>query len=423
MKKIKDKVKALELLQQRDSNPKITCQWIADQCGYSRKQIERLSAERKEKDTSAILTHGNTGKKPATTASDQEIGYLEELKKTYPSITIAQFRDIYLEDVIRNKDMEADVVKYGLKERSKSWFRELFVREGWKSPADKPIRMDGSRVTHSTRPPRAHMGELVQIDGTPYDWFNDGRDYVLHLAVDDASTRVLAGYFMPEECARGYARMMKLVLENYGIPEALYSDKFSVFRSVKAGTPTQFARMMDKLGVTMIFANSSQAKGRVERYNGTAQMRLPNDLIRWKIPHNYDFLNDWFNRKYRLYLNMKFSYPVKDPNDLFRPIPADFNSSKIFRAEYPRQIRNNVFSMGNSLYTAVTSDGEVVPFNQKQSITVYEDAITEEIYIERYGKHYTCMKVGERKRGRIYSVNNEKELQKVLNEMAEEKNK
>ncbi len=78
--------------------------------------------------------------------------------------------------------------------------------------------------------------------------------------------------------------------------------------------------MMDKLGVTMIFANSSQAKGRVERYNGTAQMRLPNDLIRWKIPHNYDFLNDWFNRKYRLYLNMKFSYPVKDLNDLFRPI-------------------------------------------------------------------------------------------------------
>lgn len=46
-----------------------------------------------------------------------------------------------------------------------------------------------------------------------------------------------------------------------------------------------------------------------------------------------------------------------------------------------------------------------------------------EIYIERYGKHYTCMKVGERKRDRIYSVNNEKELQKVLNEMAEEKTK
>jgi len=423
MKKEKDKVKALKLLEQRDSNPKITCQWIADQCGYSRKQIERLSAERKIKDTSAILTHGNTGRKPVTTASDQEIRYLEDLKKTYPSITIAQFRDIYLEDVITNKDKEADVVRYGLKNRSKTWFRDLFVREGWTSPVEKPGRTDGTRVTHSTRAPRDHMGELVQIDGTPYDWFNDGRAYALHLAVDDASTEVLAGYFMAEECARGYARMMKLVLENYGIPEALYSDKFSFFRSVKAGTPTQFASMMNKLGITMIFANSAQAKGRVERYNGTAQMRLPNDLIRWKVPHNYDYLNDWFNRKYRLYLNAKFSYPVKDPHELFTPVPFDFNYSEVFRAEYQRQIRNDVFSMGNCLYTPVTSNGEIVHLSQKQNITVYIDAITDEIYIERYGKHYTCMKVGERKRDNYYTVSNEKELQKVLNEMNANKSK
>ena len=423
MKKEKDKVKALKLLEQRDSNPKITCQWIADQCGYSRKQIERLSAERKIKDTSAILTHGNTGRKPVTTASDQEIRYLEDLKKTYPSIIIAQFRDIYLEDVITNKDKEADVVRYGLKNRSKTWFRDLFVREGWTSPVEKPGRTDGTRVTHSTRAPRDHMGELVQIDGTPYDWFNDGRAYALHLAVDDASTEVLAGYFMAEECARGYARMMKLVLENYGIPEALYSDKFSVFRSVKAGTPTQFASMMNKLGITMIFANSAQAKGRVERYNGTAQMRLPNDLIRWKVPHNYDYLNDWFNKKYRLYLNAKFSYPVKDPHELFTPVPFDFNYSEVFRAEYQRQIRNDVFSMGNCLYTPVTSNGEIVHLSQKQNITVYIDAITDEIYIERYGKHYTCMKVGERKRDNYYTVSNEKELQKVLNEMNANKNK
>ena len=393
----------------------------AEGCQSQRKQIERLSAARKEKDTASILTHGNTGRKPVTTASDQEIRYLEELKKTYPSITIAQFRDIYLEDIIRNDDRKEDVVNYGLKERSKSWFRDLFVREGWKSPAEKPVRMDGSRVTHSTRKPRDHFGELVQIDGTPYDWFNDGREYVLHLAADDASTCVLAGYFMPSESARGYARMMRLVLQHYGIPEALYSDKFSVFRSVKTGTPTQFAKMMDKLRVTMIFANSSQAKGRVERYNGTAQLRLPNDLIRWKIPHNYDLLNDWFNTKYRHYLNAKFSFPVKDPNDAFRPVPRDFNYAEVFRGEYPRQIRNDVFSLENSLYTPVTEDGEPVHFNQKSSIMVYVDAVTEEIYIERYGKHYTCMKVGERKHDPIFDVENEKELQRVLNEMKESK--
>ena len=53
----------------------------------------------------------------------------------------------------------------------------------------------------------------------------------------------------------------------------------------------------------------------------------------------------------------------------------------------------------------------------------YIDAITDEIYIERYGKHYTCMKVGERKRDNYYTVSNEKELQKVLNEMNANKNK
>ena len=120
-------------------------------------------------------------------------------------------------------------------------------------------------------------------------------------------------------------------------------------------------------------------------------------------------LNDWFNTKYRHYLNAKFSFPVKDPNDAFRPVPRDFNYAEVFRGEYPRQIRNDVFSLENSLYTPVTEDGEPVHFNQKSSIMVYVDAVTEEIYIERYGKHYTCMKVGERKHDPIFDVENEKE--------------
>ena len=63
----------------------------------------------------------------------------------------------------------------------------------------------------------------------------------------------------------------------------MYSDKDSVFRTVKDGSPTQLALMMRDLGVRMIFANSPQAKGRVERYNSTAQMRLPTDLMRFGV--------------------------------------------------------------------------------------------------------------------------------------------
>lgn len=408
---------ALKLLLERQSNPKLTCQYIAEQTGYSRKQITRMSKELEEKDMQSLLIHGNTGRQPSTTATDQEVNYLKELKKKYPDITIAQFRDIFIEDIIQNPTMQSDVIKYGLKERSSSWFRELFVKEGWKSPANKPIRMDGSRVTHPIRRPRDRMGELVQIDGTPYDWFRDGRAYVLHIAVDDASTRVLGGCFMPTECTRGYARMMRSVFESYGIPMALYSDKDSVFRSVKNGAPSQFGNMMMNLGIKMIYANSSQAKGRVERYNGTAQLRLPNDIIRFNVPHDYDILTEWFNTTYRKYLNLKFSFPVYDPYDAFTQVPDNFDYSSAFRCIYTRQMKDDMFSMEMNLYSAVNENGEIVHFNQKQPVTIYRDVFTNEIYIERYGKHYTCVKVGERKRDEIYKISTQKELQGVLNEI------
>ena len=70
-----------------------------------------MATELKEKDMSSILTHGNTGRKPVTTASDQEVSYLREMKKSYPAITITQFRDIFIEDVIEGEDMISEVVQ------------------------------------------------------------------------------------------------------------------------------------------------------------------------------------------------------------------------------------------------------------------------------------------------------------------------
>ena len=119
---MKDKEKALQMLLERQCNPMITYEMISEKTGYGRKQLGRLATELKEKDITSILTHGNTGRKPVTTASDQEVSYLREMKKSYPAITIAQFRDIFTEDVIENPDMQDDVCEYGLKPRSVSWF-------------------------------------------------------------------------------------------------------------------------------------------------------------------------------------------------------------------------------------------------------------------------------------------------------------
>ena len=67
-------------------------------------------------------------------------------------------------------------------------------------------------------------------------------------------------------------------LARRGKPQAFYSDKASVFCNVNAsvtGTgPTQFGRAMVEPNIATICANSSQAKGRVERANLTLQDRL-----------------------------------------------------------------------------------------------------------------------------------------------------
>jgi len=301
----KTKTKAIELLVAKKGDPSLTYADIERETGYSRRQLIRISKQIDERGAEGAAEHGNRGRKPATTATEDEVRCLREFKKPYKSITIAQFRDIFIEDVIENPDRRDDVERYGLVARSESWFRELFRREGWKSPAQKPERAHGGRVAHPVRDPMPRRGMLVQVDGTPYDWFGDGDARVLHLAVDDAATEVLAGCFMPLERMRGYARMAERMVRRSVAPEAVYSGKHSVFRSTEAGTATQLAMMLDDLGVRMIFANAPQAKGRVERYNLTGKLGLVNDIIRFGM-EGYDQLDSWFNEFCVEYLNRKF---------------------------------------------------------------------------------------------------------------------
>lgn len=422
---MKDKKKALELLKQKQIDDSITYDDIARQTGYEKRQLIRLKKQLYEKDMDLILIHGNTGIKPVTTASDQEISYLERFKESYPVITIAQFRDIFIEDVINDPDMKEDVIRYGLKPRSRSWFRQLFIKEGWESPLQKPVRVSGDHITHPIRKPRPRKGELVQIDGTEFDWLGTGETYVLHLAVDDATTEVLSGWFAKHECTYGYCKMMDLILRKHGIPEALYTDRDSVFVSSKGEerTPSQFAMMMSSVHIEMIYANSSEAKGRVERYNGTVQNRIPNDIIRFRKKgiklDNYDDLNIWFNEFYIRYINTKFAFAPADPHEAFLPMEKDFDYSKLFRFRFVRMMRSLCFSYEMGLYSAFAHDtGEQLDLPDGTKITVYQDVFSRHLYIERYNRLYDCIKTGERRRRNgTYEAESQKQLHALLNDM------
>ena len=80
------------------------------------------------------------------------------------------------------------------------------------------------------------------IDGTPHDWFQNGRKSSLYLAIDDATGEALCGWFMPTECLEGYVHMLEILVNKHGIPENIYCDKHTILISLIDGNLTQFGR-------------------------------------------------------------------------------------------------------------------------------------------------------------------------------------
>ena len=328
-------------------------------------------------------------------------------------ITIAQFRDIFLEDVIRNPEKADLVERYRLVPRSPSWFRNLFLSEHWESPSMRPSLENGRSRPHPIRKPMEREGELVQIDGTPLDWLGGGQVMCLHNAVDDATSKILSGHFMATECTRGYCRVMRSIVEKSGIPAAIYSDRDTVFRSAKGGGQTQFAAMMADLGVKMIFALSPQAKGRVERSNETIQNRIVNDVIRFGIK-DYETLESWYSSFYIGYLNAKFSFPAANPRPAYRPIEDGFDYSRVFRGRFKRVMRESSFSYENAIYSAFSESGEILSLQDGTVVSLYRDAFSDELYVERYGKRYPCAMMSARKRPPIEDAETQKRVDEIL---------
>lgn len=155
---------------------------------------------------------------------------------------------------------------------------------GWMSEAGLWLSRKQRRTFHQPRLRRETYGELVQIDGSEHRWFEDrGPPCSLLVFVDDATGRLMQLRFVRSESAFTYFDALELYLKRHGAPIAFYSDKHSVFRVAKKDAKggqgmTQFGRALCELNIEILCANSSQAKGRVERMNRTLQDRLVKEL-------------------------------------------------------------------------------------------------------------------------------------------------
>ena len=206
---------------------------------------------------------------------------------------------------------------------SRETLRKWMVEDGiWLSRKQR-------RSFHQPRLRRECYGELVQIDGSEHRWFEGrGEPCTLLVFIDDATSQLMQLRFVPSESTSSYFECLRGYLDAHGCPVAFYSDKHSVFRvnrkEPKGGQGmTQFGRALAELNIEIICANSSQAKGRVERANRTLQDRLVKEL-RLENVCDMDagnaFLPGFVER-----FNERFSVPSARPDNLHRPLSIPAN--------------------------------------------------------------------------------------------------
>ena len=219
--------------------------------------------------------------------------------------------------------------------------RKIMIEEElWKPRKLKKI------VTHQLRERRACFGELVQIDGSPHDWF-EGRaeTCVLLVFIDDATGKLVQLQFVDSESFFSYAQAAEEYFKRCGKPAAFYSDKHGIFRVNQASSGagdaiTQFGRAMRELDIQIICANTPQAKGRVERANQTLQDRLPKEMrllgIRTREAGNAylpEFMKDF---------NQRFADEPRSEVNAHRSLTAKDDLARILTWQESRTISKNL---------------------------------------------------------------------------------
>ena len=278
--------------------------------GISLRHFRRMIAAYRGEGARA-LAHGNRGRKPVNAIGDEVRRCVVDLASSrYSGFNHQHFTEFLGEEE-------------GI-HLSRSSVRSILLGSGIRSPRKRRPPKHRSR---RERYPKEGM--LLQIDGSPHDWL-EGRGPWMSLlgAIDDATGKVPYALFREQEDSKGYFRLLQGIVEQQGIPMALYHDRHSIFQVSPDKLPsieeqlegkepiTQFGRLMRELDITPIPARSPQAKGRIERLWKTFQDRLVSELRLAGVSTLEDanrFL-ETFLRRY----NARFAVPPEQAGSAYR---------------------------------------------------------------------------------------------------------
>ncbi len=343
---------------------KITNRQAAEVLDLSERQVIRLK-ERMEAEGVAGLAHKNRGRTPKKAAP-------KETREKVVMLARGPLRDASCQQV-------AELLEefYGITLSAKTVGRIL---KGAGIPLAHTHRSP-KRQKSRDRLPQA--GLLSQVDASPFAWLEDrGPELSLHGSIDDATSKVQGLHFELHECLHGYLQLLLQLVQNFGVPRSLYSDRHTIFFSPKedrlsieeelAGQTaplTQFGRALTELGINHIPARSPQAKGRVERLWGTLQGRLMIELRLAGISTleaANAFLPGFIER-----FNRRFAVTPANPEPAYAPCPAPARLKQILSLRQERKAsRGSSISYLGHTYQLLDTGNTVVPLRPRATVEV-----------------------------------------------------
>ena len=231
--------------------------------------------------------------------------------------------------------------------------------------------------SHPRKEKPKYFGEVTQMDGSIHLWFGDKKS-CLHLSVDETTNTVVGGYFDWQETLNGYYHVFEQILVNYGIPAKFKTDNRTVFNYVSLNKDkrtsdkdvlTQFGYACKQFGIALETTSVSQAKGLIERDNGTFQGRLVNELRLngiTTIEEANKYLIDVFIPKF----NAKFALNYKKFPSVYEVSPTAEKINYTLATLSPRKIDNGNSLKYKNVYYQPYENGQLKCFKPKTKCLV-----------------------------------------------------
>jgi transposase len=356
---------------------------VAEILNLTDRQIRRLKEKVKKEGIKGVI-HAGRGKPSGKKIPDKERKkIIEIIKEKY-----WDFGPTFAAEKLEEE--------HKIKRDPKTIRAIMIEEEVWRPKKKKKYKY------RSWRQRRSSFGELQQYDGSYEYWFEDRAPKCCLIAsIDDATSRITFAKFDEHEGVEPTFNFWQEYVQKLGKPLAIYVDKFSTYSmnhklaKENPDTLTQFERAMSQLQIEVIKANSSQAKGRVERLFKTLQDRLIKEL-RLNNISTIKEANEFLEKIFIPKFNARFSVEARAEANLHKKVTKfeKDNFSSIFSRHYERTIRNDYTVSYKNIWYQLEETQAVAMFAGE--IIKVEERFNRDIYFRLRGKYLNYRQISER---------------------------